>query len=517
MFGVLDIDAKSKYHNHKQLHNILEILKTAGLTKTCLYRSSYSGGWHLYIFFEEKINSRELQESLSSLLKLSGLEVAKGKLEVFPNPGYNSAGMGLRLPLQPGWAWLDAETLEVVADRNDLSATEALEKFIDELNGWANTFVSFQRLKVYVDDLSRRHEKSLAIAKKEPPAGVVVPFTRTPRTSDTTQNPSVTSIFGKLPPGINADDWLKGRDFYDNGLQGPGQRADAIFCLGHYLFYGDPSRYLEALGYGYEQDRDWLIEEILSTKHNGFSDDINHGRGDAFAQVHRATHWIPPHRRGQETKAYKPEVPIAWTRNSANLKAGARKRIRAAFDELVAAGSRFTIREFLAKAKCHHQTLEKHSDLWKVEYDQFHERLANVACEYNAVVGVSSPETQPPTTVFSKTTPPGLLAARRLVFEMNRRWAKEKQEKTKQDLYMREQAEGDWRESILDRVPEDLPAASTHVLRVLITFLSWRLSHSPSHEDEVWVRDILVSVRKELESSKRQNPTTLDSENKHPP
>ncbi len=43
------------------------------------------------------------------------------------------------------------------------------------------------------------------------------------------------------------DNWYKGRLYHLNGLTGPSQRAEAIECLGHYLFYGDPSRDLPAL------------------------------------------------------------------------------------------------------------------------------------------------------------------------------------------------------------------------------------------------------------------------------
>lgn len=77
--------------------------------------------------------------------------------------------MGLRLPLQSGWAWLDKDTLEVEAERYDLSATEALEKFIDELNGLANTFASYRQFKQNVQDLADRHEKTMATAKREQP------------------------------------------------------------------------------------------------------------------------------------------------------------------------------------------------------------------------------------------------------------------------------------------------------------------------------------------------------------
>jgi hypothetical protein len=76
---------------------------------------------------------------------------------------------------------------------------------------------------------------------------------------------------------MNVENWHKGRTFHKDGLTGPSQRAEAIFCLGHYFFYGDPSRNLPALGYGFEEERNWAIKEYLEARHNGYSVDINRG------------------------------------------------------------------------------------------------------------------------------------------------------------------------------------------------------------------------------------------------
>lgn len=74
-------------------------MSQAGLSRSSLFRSSTSEGWHLYLFFDEPISSAELHYHLVTLLKLNDFVVSKGTLEVFPNPGKNSQGMGLRLPL----------------------------------------------------------------------------------------------------------------------------------------------------------------------------------------------------------------------------------------------------------------------------------------------------------------------------------------------------------------------------------------------------------------------------------
>ena len=114
-----------------------------------------------------------------------------------------------------------------------------------------------------------------------------------------------------LPPGIIVDNWYQGRLYHLNGLTGPSQRAESIECLGHYLFYGDPSRGLPALGYGYEQKRKWAIEEFLKINNNGQSKDINKGRHDAIAQAERAANWRPAHKTSSEPIKYTDKRPVS--------------------------------------------------------------------------------------------------------------------------------------------------------------------------------------------------------------
>lgn len=73
----------------------------------------------------------------------------------------------------------------------------------------------------------------------------------------------VEKIFCGLPPGIEPFLWSAGSDYFLRGSFSPARQAEAIFTLGHYLFYGDPSKNLHALGFGYEAEREWVIENIL--------------------------------------------------------------------------------------------------------------------------------------------------------------------------------------------------------------------------------------------------------------
>lgn len=73
----------------------------------------------------------------------------------------------------------------------------------------------------------------------------------------------VEEIFCGLPPGIEPFLWSAGSDYFRHGTCAPSRQAEAIFTLGHYLFYGDPSLDIFALGFGYEAEREWVIENIL--------------------------------------------------------------------------------------------------------------------------------------------------------------------------------------------------------------------------------------------------------------
>ena len=82
-FAVIDIDAGSKYHNASSLKKICSLLEKAGILETNLYRSSESGGWHLYIFFDAPISSKDLRNQLFQLFRLHEFEIAKGRSRYF--------------------------------------------------------------------------------------------------------------------------------------------------------------------------------------------------------------------------------------------------------------------------------------------------------------------------------------------------------------------------------------------------------------------------------------------------
>ncbi len=211
-FAVLDIDQSSQYHNQRSLDKLLKVLSEAGLGRSSLYRSSYSGGWHLYLFFDEPINSADLRRQLVRLLALNGFKIEKGQLEIFPSPGSGeSLGHGLRLPLQPGFAWLDKKTLEVEHERHELNATQALELFVDALDGDNNSYADFRRLKNHVQELEQ--SKNVVVEFGNNSADNVVLLKRAEKASATGEFIDfVRGVFKRLDgwrEEWQLDDWTK--------------------------------------------------------------------------------------------------------------------------------------------------------------------------------------------------------------------------------------------------------------------------------------------------------------------
>jgi hypothetical protein len=498
-FAVLDIDDKSRYHNKQSLEKLLQVLSQAGLSRSSLYRSSYSGGWHLYIFFEEPINSADLRRQLVKLLTLNDFHIGKGQLELFPHPGgEGSLGLGLRLPLQPGWAWLCKNTLDLEYYREELSPTKALDWFIRDLDD-GNSYADFRQLKSYLEELESRKAAAVAHGRGST-AGNVLPFRKPDKAVQAGEFIDfVCAVFHQLPPGIIVDNWYKGRLYHLNGLTGPSQRAEAIECLGHYLFYGDPSRGLPALGYGYEQERHWAIEEFLVARNNGQSKDINRGRADAFAQVERATHWIPAHKKTTEPIKYSPQRPISWIRENANRKSNARKRIAFALDGLKKLQRSFTTVELQEAAGCSRQTLYNHADIWRKDYEDLAAGFFAICTdEYNVVVGAGSTETSPPTTSLEPNMPPERLAARRIAYEISMRTEREKRQVQRAAAASQKDSEKNWIGNVTCLIKTDPSSLSVPELKALLTVLAAYLAMAPSHESQTFIQEHINQIRSYL-------------------
>ncbi len=327
-FAVLDIDTGSPYYNQLSLIRLRRSLERVGIGRMCLYQSSNSGGWHLWIFFDNWVDSAATNKLLSSWLKHDGFALGSGILEVFPSAN------GLRLPLQRGFAWLSDNVL-----RSELSLQQALQRFlVDSQNGNDWTYAA--------SEIARSLNAALSIAKPKKPAA-----------------------------GLITQRWQLGKYLWQNGLQERGQRNDAILAVEHYLWYGDREEGLQPLpGYATDQERQDLILEWLQEKHNGYCRHINRGSWRKIIQeISRACEWrtaadtYRPYahterkiERMMEDRSLTPERFITGNIARYNY---ALKRITQAYESLMAEGvTTITVNEVAIRAGAHWKTVRKHWD-----------------------------------------------------------------------------------------------------------------------------------------------------------
>lgn len=357
----MDIDHGSKYHQAAELQKLQAELAAVGLAAT-LYQSSESGGWHIYIFLDEWTDSSDLRETLKKWLYGLGYEIRNGTLEIFPS------GMGLRLPLQRGFAWLD-DTGNVTQRREKLSKDEALAAFLNDLEenkrNWSeakNRIGSqLEANQVCQGASPQAHEKAI----------------------------DTEGFDGLFNYRLIPEKYQDGRQYWQEGLSKNGQRHDAILAVEHYLWHGDDfagAGSVPALpGEWNDEGRYRLILAWLKEKHNGFCNHINRGNWRKVeAQIRRAVEW----RRA--SGAFQVRIPYLLTENSIerlialskstgrtwtpeDLRKGndgraalAREKIEAAVQELIDKGRRVTGRQIMRVTGCSYHTVKRHLDIWKI-------------------------------------------------------------------------------------------------------------------------------------------------------
>lgn len=367
-FAVLDIDAGSRYHNTGELAKLESALKSVGL-KLKPYQSSESGGWHLYLPFDEWQDCKTVEQTLKRWLKSQGYELKGGQLEVFPS------GNALRLPLQPGFAWLDQHG-NVLRRREELTFAESLAWFMSELKGnaadWQEAKSCIERQLQDAADRRGRAERL-----------------------------EIEGFEHVYAAGKIQELWEKGRKWWTDGLQKNGERHDAVLAVGHYLWYGDTEKFVPALPGGRNDEyRAALITQWLEQKHNGKCRHINEGNWRIVQeQIRRAVLWRK--REEEERQPYpltnrllKRLVAIykktgrVWAieqfeRANENSKLEARERIAEAIRQLIAEGQLITLAEIARRAGAHWRTVKKNIDLLTLlrtpEVNQVRDRETNSA------------------------------------------------------------------------------------------------------------------------------------------
>lgn len=352
-YGALDIDIGSQYHSQEVLTKLLQEFSLLGLELTP-YQSSDSGGWHLYFFFSRFVLSQEVERTIKSYLRFRGYEIKSGTLEVFPS------GNALRLPLQKGFGWLGSDG-KVETKREDLTAEQAIAAFLGDLTKTQSNW----------DDVKSKIESEISEARAA--AGMSGP--------GHLERVSADGLEGLYRRGVDHETYQRGRNYWENGLFGASQRHDAILCVGHYLWFGDPSQGVRALpGLGNAGARAKAILQWLREKHNGHSETINLGRWhDVHSDIENACYWTPKGSLVREKESYpltdrlvdrlcetKVLTPEQYAKANRRREGAARSKIRAALNEMLAEGKHPTIRNIALASGCRRETVKKHSDIWGI-------------------------------------------------------------------------------------------------------------------------------------------------------
>jgi hypothetical protein len=344
--AVLDIDVRSRYHNSLALSRLLANLHSVGL-QSRIYQSSQSGGWHIYLPFDCWEQSDEVELTLKRWLKALGYEIACGQLEVFPS------GNALRLPLQPGFAWLDSEG-NVLTRREELSLNSALQQFLVDFFCAPASWPAIKHLIEQQITEIQQHQQAIS-------------------------EEGFDELFTK---GQIEETYKKGQQYWRDGLSEANQRHEAVLCIEHYLWYGDAEQRLPAHpGRFNDENRFRLIRAWLEQKHNGFCRHINNGEWkEVDAQIRRACLW-----RNENLKEQQPyplterAIETLIDRSKAtgrlwsmeDLKRGnqrreviARSKIKQAVAEMIRSGQQITRNGLAARSGCSPNTVSKHRDLW---------------------------------------------------------------------------------------------------------------------------------------------------------
>jgi hypothetical protein len=353
--GVLDVDINSHYHTVQGLRQITDDLAEVGLN-LIPYRSSESGGWHLYLPFDSDVLSKEVETTIKDYLRLRGYQIASGTLEVFPS------GNALRLPLQTGFAWLTPDGV-VKTKREHISQNEAITTFLMDLERSA---ANWQEVKTRIE--TEIYSAGAGVAGNAQDA------------EEWLNDEGFTGLF---KPGLDWEKYQRGRQYWLTGLTADNQRHDAILCIGHYLWYGDQPLGLQALpGRRNKERRYQLIKETLREKHNGRSEDINKERwSEVEGDILRAASWTKETPLVKEYEPYQlterllkrldwlhKKTGKLWTIDElekANIDRSldARQRIALAVAQLEAEGSEIDIAKVSRRAKACHKTVAKNRDL----------------------------------------------------------------------------------------------------------------------------------------------------------
>lgn len=357
--AVFDIDAESKYHNAAEIQKLQAEIAAVGLSAKS-YQSSDSGGWHVYIAFDDWEDSNQVEQTLKSWLKARGYRIECGQLEVFPS------GNALRLPLQKGFGWLDPEG-NLVRRREEISVDEALASFLCDL----------EKNRRNWSEAKNRIESQFEVIDRAAGAGALAH-------KKAIEIEGFEGLWnsGQIPERIE-----EARYYLDNGLTEEGQSHAAVYSIQHLLWFGDRTRSVPRLpGTHNDEKRRRFVREWLEKNHNGKSFHVNRGNWRVLdGQIRRSVEW----RQGNHPPVFEyvpymvteraQDAMISLTKKTGHLftpadleranqkrETRAREKIREAVQLFRELGKKPSIKGLARLTGCDRKTVRRHSDIYQI-------------------------------------------------------------------------------------------------------------------------------------------------------
>jgi Txe/YoeB family toxin of Txe-Axe toxin-antitoxin module len=143
-YVLLDIDCTSLYHPSRDRfawRRLVAALESLGLVQSVICTSSYRGGLHLYLPFDQAQKTWAIALAVTTLLENAGFKLAPGQLEVFPNCKPYAANHeytlynGHRLPMQAGSYLLNPDLDMIWGDQQTFVQQWQFAQRRNEING----------------------------------------------------------------------------------------------------------------------------------------------------------------------------------------------------------------------------------------------------------------------------------------------------------------------------------------------------------------------------------------------
>jgi len=119
-FAAIQIPAGSCYYEVDELSRVSGAL---GSIAPNIKLFQYAEDRYLYIFFTEPLHSADVSIALSECLTKAGFKISTSTISVYPTDD------ALPLPLQPGFAWLNAAG-QIIVRREDVTLESAISLFL---------------------------------------------------------------------------------------------------------------------------------------------------------------------------------------------------------------------------------------------------------------------------------------------------------------------------------------------------------------------------------------------------